>query len=267
MLSKKSIYDTENVEIDSGQSLDRAAPMEESTKTGGKSVAARRKRLRETLWPEIKEEQLWLRSRSVGFTTIPRTMPLIGLILDRLSGKGIPLLSTYLTLWCWVFDEGIVEVRNPRELAHESGFSGPRAEATWRSRMRRLEELGFIKAKAGLAGEFQHVLLMNPLQRIKQLYANATNDPLYIGLLGRLSQIGADDMDMLMDSPQDNVLVAQKLADELMHLHHSMEDNKTTDGDWSLARALEDRLGSGQFLPGDIEKAQLLLRKKRVSAP
>ena len=170
--------------------------MEESSKTGVKSVSARRKRLRETLWPDVKEAQLWLRSRNVGFTTIPRTMPLIGLILDRLSGKGFPLLSTYLTLWCWVFDEGIVEVRNPRELAHEAGFSGPRAEATWRGRMRRLEELGFIKTRAGLAGEFQHVLLMNPLQQIKQVYADTPNDPLYVGLLGRLNQIGADDMDV-----------------------------------------------------------------------
>lgn len=166
-----------------------------STKKGGRSVGDRRKRLREALWPGVTNEQLWLRTQNTGFTTIPRTMPLIGQIMDQLSGKGFPLFSTYLTLWCWVFDEAIVEIRNPREMAHEAGFSGPRAEATWRSRMRKLQELGFIKAKAGLAGEFQYVLILNPLQRIKELYADKQEDMTYTALLGRLTQVGADDLD------------------------------------------------------------------------
>ena len=106
-------------------------------------------------------------------------MPLIGQMLDYLSGKGFPLLTTYLTLWSWVFDEAIVEIRNPREMAYESGFSGPRAETTWRSRMKRLEDLGFIKSKPGLAGEYQYVLLVNPLQRIKEIYEGKPSDALY----------------------------------------------------------------------------------------
>lgn len=172
--------------------------MEESvTKTKRKPVSDRRKDLRKALWPEIEEGQLWLRTQRVGFTTVPRTMPLIGQVLDQISGKGFPLFSTYLTLWCWVFDEGIVEIRNPRELAHEAGFGGPRAEATWRSRMRRLEDLGFIKTKPGLAGDFQYVLLLNPLRRIKEIYAEERpKDLLYNALLGRLAQVGADDFDL-----------------------------------------------------------------------
>lgn len=123
-------------------------------------------------------------------------MPLIGQILDQLSGKGFPLLTTYLALWCWVFDEAIVEIRNQRELAHESGFTGPRAETTWRSRMKRLEDLGFIKSKAGLAGEYQYVLLLNPIQRIHELYRDKGGDALYHALLGRLAQVGANDLDV-----------------------------------------------------------------------
>jgi hypothetical protein len=168
--------------------------MADTTKPVIRSVASKRKALRETLWPDIKDEHLWLRTRNVGFTTIPRVMPLIGLILDRQSKKGFPLASTYLTLWCWVFDEGMVEIRNPRELAYESGFTGPRAEATWRDRMRRLEALDFIRTKTGFAGDFQYVLLLNPLLRIKQIYETAPNDPIYIGLLSRLHQIGAEDL-------------------------------------------------------------------------
>lgn len=161
-----------------------------------KTVSDRRKALRERLWPDVKDEQLWLRKQRTGFTTIPRTMPLIGQMLDYLSGKGFPLLTTYLTLWSWVFDEAIVEIRNPREMAYESGFSGPRAETTWRSRMKRLEDLGFIKSKPGLAGEYQYVLLLNPLQRIKEIYEGKPSDALYSALLGRAAQIGADDFDI-----------------------------------------------------------------------
>jgi hypothetical protein len=164
------------------------------TKVKRKPVSERRKDLRKALWPEVDDNQLWLRNQRVGFTTIPRTMPLIGQVLDQISGKGFPLSSTYLTLWCWVYDEGIVEIRNPRELAHEAGFGGPRAEATWRSRMRRLEDLGFIRAKPGLAGDFQYVLLLNPLRRIKTMYDDERpKDLLYNALVGRLAQVGADD--------------------------------------------------------------------------
>lgn len=182
MTEPSAVFNVENLDI--------------SGKKGSKSIAERRRRLRASLWPDVKEEQLWLRKRNVGFTTIPRTMPLIGQMLDHLSGKGFPLLTTYLTLWCWVFDEAIVEIRGPREMAHEAGFSGPRAEATWRGRMRKLQELGFIRSKAGFAGEFQYVLLLNPLQRIKELYADRQGDTLYVALLGRLAQIGADDLDV-----------------------------------------------------------------------
>jgi hypothetical protein len=170
--------------------------MENDVIKNKKTVSDRRKAMRERLWPEVNDQQLWLRKQRTGFTTIPRTMPLIGQMLDQLSGKGFPLLSTYLALWCWVFDEAMVEIRNPREMAYESGFSGPRAETTWRSRMKRLEELGFIQTKPGLAGEYQYVLLLNPLQRIKELYEGKPSDALYSALLGRAAQVGADDLDV-----------------------------------------------------------------------
>lgn len=169
--------------------------MEEPVKKSRKTASERRETLRTTLWPDVGNDRLWLRKQRTGFTTLPRTMPLIGQIMDQQSGKGFPLLGTYLTLWCWVFDEAMVEIRNPREMAYESGFSGPRAEATWRSRMRRLVDLGFIRTKPGLAGEFQYVLILNPLQRIKELYEGKPADPLYSALLGRSAQVGADEFD------------------------------------------------------------------------
>lgn len=171
-------------------------PDSDTKKVGGKkSAPERRKQLREQLWPEIAERNLWLRKQRQGFTTIPRTMNLIGRIMDQYSGKGYPIQQTYLTLWCWVFDEGLIDIRNPREFAYESGFSGPRGEATWRSRMRRLQDLGFILTKPGLAGEFQFVLLLNPFLAIEKLYAGAAKDVAYNALLSRMAQVGANDLD------------------------------------------------------------------------
>lgn len=167
-----------------------------SVKKERKTASERRKLLREKLWPDIDDEKLWLRKQRTGFTTIPRTLNLIGRILDTLSGKGFPLSGTYLTLWCWVFDEAFVEIRNPKELSYESGFNGPRAESVWKSRMRKLEELGFIKTKPGLAGEFHYVLLLNPIQVIENIYSKNTDDIAYKALLSRLVHVGADDIDV-----------------------------------------------------------------------
>ncbi|MCH8622924.1 hypothetical protein [Undibacterium sp. TS12] len=171
--------------------------MNSAKKEPKKSASERRKLLRERMWPDVTDESLWLRTQRTGFTTIPRTMNLIGRIQDTLSGKGFPTSTTYLTLWCWVYDEGFVEVRNPKEFAYESGFSGPRAESVWKSRMRKLEELGFIQSKPGLAGDFHYVLILNPIQVIESIYKDKPNDIAYAALRGRLVQVGADDIDLI----------------------------------------------------------------------
>jgi len=163
-------------------------------KKAPKKASARRKFMRDHMWREVTEDQLWLRTQRSGFTTIPRTMSLIGRILNNLSDKGFPLSETYLTLWCWVFDEAFLEIRDPRQFAFESGFTGPRAETTWKSRMRRLEQLGFIRAKPGVSGEFHFILLLNPIQVIERLYKEKRDDFYYTTLLSRLMQVGADDL-------------------------------------------------------------------------
>src|SRR5262245_40253703 len=81
--------------------------------------------VRNTLWPNLKDNLVWHRKRDHGFTTIPRTLPLFGRVMDQLS-TGKPVFMTYLALWSRVFDEGIVEISHPREMAYESGFSGER---------------------------------------------------------------------------------------------------------------------------------------------
>jgi len=177
-----------------GESLDLEDASDVPKKTGKRSISSRRKAIRDRLWPNVNEDALWLRTRSVGFTTIPRTLPIINRILDKEAGKGYPVSTTYLALWCRVFDEGFVEIRNSRDLAHESGFGGPRAEATWKNRMRILVELGLIDAKPGVQGDFQYVLMLNPLHVIAKRFSSNPGDFDYRSLLDRMSQVGAEDI-------------------------------------------------------------------------
>ncbi|MGE6919329.1 hypothetical protein [Achromobacter kerstersii] len=166
-------------------------------KVGG--AAARRLLLRNTLWPDLSEDLLWIRTEKVGFTTMPRVMPLLGRIMDQLSGKGAPVYATYLALWCRVFDEAFVEVRSTKELAFESGFNGTRGEVTWKERMRRLQSIGLIDVKAGLINDFQYVLLLNPIIVVVRLFKESERDDrAFSALIARLIEIGADDVDVAM---------------------------------------------------------------------
>jgi hypothetical protein len=156
--------------------------------------AKRRRDLRHHLWGDVKNEDLWLRTQNHGFTTIPRTMSIILRIIDKLSDKGAPLSATYLALWCFVFDEAFVEIRNPKEMVFEAGFSGARGENTWRLRMRKLVSLGFLKSRSGVAGEFQYVLILNPIKVIASIYENHEKDEAFTALLSKLSHVGANDL-------------------------------------------------------------------------
>jgi hypothetical protein len=149
-------------------------------------------RLRQLLFAEIPDDQLWQRKRHKGFTTVPRTMPLLMNVIDSLT-KNQPAGQTYLALWCRTFDESLLVIENPLVLATESGFGGERALSTWRQRMRTLEELGFIQSQEGASGPFHYVLLLNPhvvVWKIKRRIAPA----LFRQLVDRAIDIGADDM-------------------------------------------------------------------------
>lgn len=130
--------------------------------------------LRAALWPEINfESDLWQRTVHDGFTTIPRTMPLIMSIIDGLT-KGAPASTTYLELWCRAYDEMYVSLTKSREMAFHSGFTGQRAERTWAEKIRKLAELGFISVKEGQAGPLSHALILNPYLVIQRLYDAGT---------------------------------------------------------------------------------------------
>ena len=155
-------------------------------------MSNKRLKLRQQHWPDITDDDLWLRSETKGFTTIPRGISLIMRIMDSLSLKK-PLSNTYITLWCYAFDEMTITIQKPRQMALESGFTGQRAENTWRERMKRLEELGFIRSTEGATGDFHYVLLLNPYIAVKKLFENEKYDVptvLYNTLIDRVDEIG-----------------------------------------------------------------------------
>jgi hypothetical protein len=156
--------------------------------------AERALRLRAELWPKVPESDLWSRHNNTGFTTIPRTLPLLMNLIDSLS-KSRPAGRAYLALWFRAFDQALIIVENPATLAAESGFTGERATTTWRQRMATLAEFGFIKAHKGSSGDFHYLLLMNPHKVVWKLKEKGQIPrQLFLPLLDRATEIGAYDM-------------------------------------------------------------------------
>lgn len=151
------------------------------------------KALRDSCWPDLDEQTLWNRKAVSGFTTIPRTMPLIMNIIDDLT-KSKPAGRTYFVMWCRTFDHSLLVIDNPMTLAVEAGFSGERALNTWKNRMRSLVELGLIDAKEGPTGLYHYVLLLNPHKVVWKL-KDQIQDGTFRQLQTRAIEIGASDME------------------------------------------------------------------------
>ena len=159
-------------------------------------IARQKKKIRESVWPDIDDSRLWLYKNIDGWLSIPRTMPLIMRIADMMAPKGKPVSQTYLDLWCRTFDDGFVIITKPREMAFYSGFSGERAEHTWATRMRILSELGFINIQPGPHGTMNYVLIFNPYHVIKDRDDEGKVDSAAFNALKvRMIEIGAFDLD------------------------------------------------------------------------
>lgn len=107
------------------------------------------------------------------------------------QSKGQPAGHTLFCLWARSPDHPLVIIENPATFAAEAGFSGERAVDTWRRRMKRLQELKFISAKKGPAGDFSYVLLQNPnvaLEWMRQ--TGLVQDELYGRFLVRVTDVG-----------------------------------------------------------------------------
>lgn len=169
------------------------------------AILKRQLEVRKRLWPNVSDEMTWSRRERDGFVTMPRAMPLIMRIMDYLSGKGSPVSSVYLDIWCRTFDEAFIQITKTEEMATYAGFSGQRAVRTWRERLVKLQELGFVDIKTGLSKEVQFALILNPYHVIAKAYA-AGDVPveMWNALIVRSAEIGATDLD---DVDEDGVYV------------------------------------------------------------
>jgi hypothetical protein len=161
-----------------------------------KKIVRRKLELRQSLWPDLHEERLWLRQKSDGWLSIPRAFPLLLRIMDMLAPKGKPVSQTYLDLMCRTNDDAFGIVNKPRERAYYAGFTGERAERTWADRMKILAGLDFIDIKSGASGPINYILLYNPYHVIKRHHQDGkVDEAAYNALKERVIEIGADYLD------------------------------------------------------------------------
>ena len=124
-------------------------------------------------------------------------MPLIMVLMDGLS-KGYPVSSTYFDLWCRAFDECIVTLNRPREMAFYAGFSGQRAEQTWEKRIKILVAFGFINVAPWPSGPLSYAVILNPYRVIADHKKHGTpgfSPEAFNALQARVVEIGATDLD------------------------------------------------------------------------
>lgn len=146
------------------------------------------------LFPDVPDDELWVRQRKAGFATVPRAMPLVMVLMDKLSPNK-PLGQTYLALWTRAWDDPLVSIGSKLvEIAYEAGFSGQRAVNSLTSRLAVLKELDFVRFAAGLGGTYSHALILNPY-RVLRRHRERFSEEDWNSLAGRLEEIGADDLD------------------------------------------------------------------------
>ena len=125
------------------------------------SHPSRREALRNSLWPG-SSAWIWNRKTSDGYVTIPRVLPLVLTLMRQLCQKEDPS-SVYLDLWARNWDEGIVSITDEEDCADSSGYISKRAVRSWRERIWKLVQLGFIKVEADGNRKIGHILILNPL--------------------------------------------------------------------------------------------------------
>lgn len=155
--------------------------------------------IRSKLWPELTPKMLWSMD-SDGWVAVPRLMPLIMSIMDDLSGKGYPVGRTYLEMWARLRDEQFLTLNRPEEMAFHAGFEGQRALRTWKDRVQRLADLGFIGLKSGPLGDLSYAVFYNPYHVVKRAYLDdKVQERKWQALVVRANEVRSFDLDELDD--------------------------------------------------------------------
>jgi hypothetical protein len=169
-----------------------------------RDILKRQLETRAKLWPALKDDMVWGMDNE-GWVALPRLMPLMMTIMDDLSEKGFPVSRTYLELWARLRDEQFITLNRPEEMAFHAGFDGQRALRTWKDRVQRLADLGFISLMTGPLGDLSYAAFYNPYHIIKRAYiAGKVQERKWQALVVRAGEIGAFDIDDLDD--QGNII-------------------------------------------------------------
>jgi hypothetical protein len=160
-------------------------------RTRGPAVVAGKRRLglRDELFPELAREGVWDRTTFTGFTTVPRTMPLLMRIIDGLSIKKAG--RVYFDLWCRAFDDFFVDIRDEYEFAYASGYSGQRAIRSWRERMLVLAEHRFILINSTSFGRIRYAAIRDPHRVVQELTDEQVSSEDLLALRSTMLAIGA----------------------------------------------------------------------------
>lgn len=154
-------------------------------------MAERSQKQMELHFPGINPAFLWHRKTNDGFTTVPRTLPIVIQAIDMQS-KGQPAGYTLFCLWARSPDNPVIVIENPATFAAEAGFLGERAVDTWRKRMKRLRELSMIMTAPGPSGDFHYVLLLNPNIGLEWMQKSGlVQNGVYARFVDRLMEVGA----------------------------------------------------------------------------
>ncbi|WP_075256164.1 hypothetical protein [Herbaspirillum camelliae] len=155
-------------------------------------MAERAQQQLERHFPDFEPSWLWIRTANIGFTTLPRTLPLVMQAIDDQSKSGQPAGHTLFCLWARSPDHPLITIENPATFAAEAGYVGERAVNTWRRRMKQLVDLKLIMTKKGTSGDFHYVLLLNPNAAMEYMNeCGLIQEGLYNRFRDRLDDIGA----------------------------------------------------------------------------
>ncbi len=164
-----------------------------------RDILKRQLAARSKLWPELTDAMLWNMDNE-GWVALPRLMPLMMSIMDDLSDKGFPISRTYLEMWARLREEQFLTLNRPEEMAFHAGFEGQRALRTWKDRVQRLANLGFIGLVPGPLGDLSYAVFYNPYHVIKRAYlARRVQERKWQALVVRANEVSAFDLDDLDD--------------------------------------------------------------------
>lgn len=117
--------------------------------------------------------------------------------IDVLS-KKYSAGKTFLALWSHCKSHGILEVNNRDTLITSAGYYGTSRERLWKERMKKLEELGFIRIARGAHQEIQTVLLLNPHKVLKGIIDSKDKsliEGIYNTMMKQIVDYGMKDFD------------------------------------------------------------------------